>query len=672
MRLFIAEKPSIAKAIAAELGITKKGNGYIECGEDTITWCFGHMFQQAEPDEYTPDDVPTSSTGSKIWRTEELPIIPKQWISHPKPETEQQLNIIGKLINKATLTVNAGDPDREGQLLVDAVLIHFCNKSPVKRYWANALHSEAVKGALDDLRDNQNYIGMAHAATGRARADWLIGMNLTRAYTLRAKRGGSLTLLTVGRVQTPTLAIVVQRDREIETFTPISYHTLKAQFSHTNGSFNATWKAHETQAGIDSEGRLTDTTIANSIVTKLKGERGKISEYKTIKKTQSQPKVFSLSDITLTASNKFGYNAEDVLKTCQSLYESKLTTYPRSDCPYLPEKQLNDAPAILAALKQTIPELIDLIDNADTSIKSNTWNDKKITAHHGIIPTLHTDDKTKFNDKERNIYELIVRSYLAQFYPSHEYLTTSITVELAGEIFTTKGKVVTLNGWKDIFQEDEDDKKEDGQPLPAMKKTEEICCDDINIKDNKTKPPSRFTEGALIKVMENVHKFVPDPVHKKMLKEGDGIGTPATRASILSELRRREYLVAKGKLVISTTLGRSMIDALPESVKSPALTALFERQLKKIEAGEADISTFTKAQEEFIRKQVSKAGDGAVSIAGAKKAPIISTTHFCPDCNVGLIRRPRKKGFWWGCSLYPDCDHRWADMKGKPNFNKSM
>lgn len=679
MRLFIAEKPSVAKAIAGELGTTGKGDGYIECGADKVTWCFGHMLEQADPDEYTPDDVPRGQNGRKVWRVDELPIIPNNWILKPKDDAKKQLSMIGKLIREAKEIVNAGDPDREGQLLVDEVLEHFRNTKPVRRFWVSAQDSVSINRGLAALKDNSAYQGCADAARGRQRADWLIGMNLSRAYTLRAQRGGSRALLTVGRVQTPTLALVVNRDREIEAFKPVPYHTIKAVVQHAGGTFAATWKAKEDQAGLDSEGRLVDTAVADALVAAVKGQPGTIATYKQEAKKQNQPRAFALSDITALASAKYGYSAEDVLNACQVLYEThKLTSYPRTDCAYLPESQHADAPRVLEAIKHVNPELANLVDGADPRIKSKTWDDSKITAHHGIVPTMQKGSKDGLNERERNIYDLIVRAYLAQFYPLHEYMQTTVGVEIADEHFAASGKVVTRNGWRDVYsQGDEEAEKDDeddsgAQALPPMKQGDAVACADAIRRDAKTKPPARFTEGTLIRAMESIHKFVSDPEHKKMLREGDGIGTSATRASIISELKRRAFLEVKGKQLISTTLGRSMIDALPEVVKSPVLTALYERMLKGIEQGTSGLAAFIAKQEAFIRDQVAKANDGAVTIAGGKEAAPVSTLHKCMACGHGLSRRPsKKKGqFWWGCSNFPTCKQTYPDLKCRPDYSK--
>lgn len=668
MRLFIAEKPSVAKAIAGELGTTTRGDGFIQCGDDFVTWCFGHMLEQADPDVYLPDDVPLNASGKKIWRAEDLPIIPETWFSEPKPDAKQQLAAIGQLIKKASLIVNAGDPDREGQLLVDAVLEHFNNSKPVKRFWVSAQDSVSVQRGLAALKDNETYKGWAEAALGRGRADWLIGMNLSRAYTLRAKRGGGQVVLSIGRVQTPTLALVVQRDRQIEAFKAIDFFNIQASFKHEKGSFAAEWIAKEDQAGLDPEGRLIDKKEADAITQAVSGKSGTIIEHSDTPKKDNHPRAFALSDITLVASKKFGYSADEVLKVCQALYEQKLTSYPRTDCDYLPESQHADAPQVLAAVKKVNPEWARIIDAADPSIKSKTWNDAKITAHHGIIPTMHVGDVSGLTPSQRNIYGLIVRAYLAQFFPLHEYMSTKIILDVAGETFGVSGKTVTRNGWKDVYgnlgeDEDEGEEKKADQVLPPVKQGDSVTCIEAILKPAKTKPPARFTEGTLGKAMENIHNYVTEAEHKKILKEGDGIGTSATRASIITELKNKKFLETDGKAIVSTQLGRGLIDALPEVVKSPVLTALYERMLKQIEQNNGSLDEFLAKQEAFIREQVAKANDGSVKIAGAGGLP-------CPKCKVGSLRRfPRKAGdgFFWSCSRYQEgCDASFDDKGGKP------
>ena len=678
MRLFIAEKPSLARAIADELGITKKKDGCIECGDDVVTWCFGHMFEQAGPDEYTSNDVPTNKQGRKIWRVEELPIIPQAWVLNPKEEAMPQLKIIKKLLDKCDTVINAGDPDREGQLLVNELLEFYQIKVPVLRYWAKSVDSIAVKKALASLKNNDDYKGGADAAMARGRSDWLIGMNLSRAYTLRAQRGGTRDLLAVGRVQSPVLSIVTNRDREIEKFKPVPFHTIKAKIKHLNGEFFASWKPSEEQEGLDQDNRLIDSNIASKIVNSLMDENGLIEDFTSKPKKENHPLGFSLSKLMATASKKYGYSADDVLKTAQSLYlPHKLTSYPRSDCPYLPESQLVEVEAVLDAIKATNPLLTGIIDRANVKIKSRIWNDKKVSAHHAIIPTSQKADVKKLSKMEKNIYDLIVLSYVAQFFPVHEFISTDVSIDVNGEKFHTKGRVVTNKGWHSIFSDDEEgeseSEKDSEQELPVMKKGDSISCIEAIKKDSKTSPPSRFTEGTLISAMVNIHRFIPDSEHKKILRDGDGIGTEATRASVITELKKRGYLEENGKNIISSELGRSIIDALPEVVKSPILTALNERVLKSIEEGKSTLTSFMEKQEQLVIDQVKKANTGSVVIKGGKVGVEISSIYKCTSCGSGLSRRPLPKkpgSYWWGCSNYPACQQVYPDLKGSPNYNK--
>ncbi len=673
MRLFIAEKPSVAKAIAAELGISNRAEGFIDCHGDIVTWCFGHMFEQVEPDHYTPDDVPVNAKGRKIWRVEDLPIIPEHWVLKPKKEASKQLKVIAQLLKKATTVVNAGDPDREGQLLVDELLDYFKYKNKVLRYWSNAIDPTSIQRALSNLSDNVDYKGLAEAAEGRSKADWLIGMNLSRAYTLRAHRGGSRSLLTVGRVQTPTLALVANRDREIECFKPIPFFTIKAEIQHAAGQFWASWKPKDLQEGLDTDGRLIDAALAQKLVSDLSGSQGQITDFQQIPQKQQHPLMYSLSAITAKASKAYGYTAEEVLKICQSLYEThKLTTYPRTDCPYLPESQFADANTVLKTIKALNPSFAHLVDQADPTFQSRVWNDKKVTAHHGIIPTMYSGDVTQLNPQEKNIYDLILHAYIAQFYPVHEFLKTEVSAEFNGEIFSTTGKTVTIQGWCAVYQADDssdEEKEDDVQVIPNMRTEDPVKNIQTVKKQTQTKAPPRFTEGTLITAMVNIHRFVTDPQHKKLLRDGDGIGTEATRASIISELKKRGYLEIKGKSIISTSLGQSIIDALPEIVKNPVLTALFERMLKGIESRQIQLDAFIKKQAAFIQDQVLKANSGAIRLAGSQPGAVLSD-HVCKICSKPLQRRPskHKNQFWWGCSGFPECKQTYRDLKGVPVY----
>lgn len=611
MRLFIAEKPSVAKAIVAELGCVTRGDGFITCKDGSVvTWCFGHLLEQAEPDAYLPDDVPRTKKGSKVWRFEDLPIYPKNWKLLPKNDkgVKKQLATIGKLLKKASLVVHAGDPDREGQLLVDEVLEHFRYTGRVQRFWVSAQDSASIRKGLTNLRDNETFDGMRLAALGRSRADWLLGMNLSRAYTLARQAQGKKELIAVGRVQTSTLAQVAKRDVAIRDFKPVPYFVIKARLGGGK-PFTAVWEPEESQAGIDEQKRLVDRCIAAALQQRLKavGQATVVRCSRTPKKI-AQPKAFSLADIQLGASNQFGFSAEKTLNLCQSLYEThKATSYPRTDCSFLPESQYADAKNVLAAIAKTMPPLAGLVAKCDCSIQSPTWNDKKITAHHGIIPTQQAADGSKFSDDERKIYRLIAERYLSNFLPAHEYLACSIELRIATERFSAKGRLVTKPGWKVVTSAADEDKADDeGQALPELKSGLQLPVSGIDCEEERTKPPAAFTEGTLIRAMENIHQAVNDPQSKKFLKEGDGIGTPATRAAIIAELKRKKYLEVKGKKIVATELGLHLLQVVPDVMKNPVLTALFERILREVEAGNVPLDVFIEKQKQLVINELRR------------------------------------------------------------------
>ena len=622
MRLLIAEKPSVAKAIAEELGVVRRDASSITCKDDNVvTWCFGHLLEQAEPDDYLPDNIPRTKKGKKIWRIQDLPIFPSEWIVAPRDDAgvQRQLNAIGAFIKRADTLVNAGDPDREGQLLVDEVIEHFNARQSVERFWVSAVDPASIRKGLKALKKNADYAGMRDAARGRSRADWLLGMNLSRAYTLfNQPQFGKGELIAVGRVQTPTLTMVARRDYAVRNFKPQPYLTISAQLSADDKAFTAKWKPAEGQKGMDEEGKLLiNLDIGKALIEKLSQEKtAAVLKAETKRKKALQPKAYSLADIQIEASRLFGYTAEDTLNICQSLYEEhKITSYPRTDCSFLPESQHADAPGVLAAIARTFPATAAAVAKADSKIKSPTFNDKKITAHHGIVPVANSVPWDRLNDKEKNLYRLIAKRYIAQFYPVHEYDATEIQFNIGGENFTAKGNVVVKKGWKALYAaapKPGDKKKkdtEDDQQLPALKKGDTADVLGITGKEAQTKPPAYFTEGTLIAAMENIWRSFDDEKLQTQLKEAGGIGTPATRAAIISELRRKTYLEADGKILHCTNLGRSLLKKVSSQIRSAVLTAKFEEKLKLVEKGDCNVNDFVADYEAFIRSELDKITD---------------------------------------------------------------
>lgn len=622
-RLFIAEKPSVGKAIAEALGKTKSDKGFCETKSgDIVTWCFGHLMELATPDVYLPDDVPTTSKGSKIWREQDLPIVPEKWKIIVKSDCKAQFTVIKKLAQKASVKtiVNCGDPDREGQLLVDEVLSFIGNKKPVLRYWASAVDSASVKKALSSLESNDKYAGMRYAALGRSHADWLIGMNATRAFTLASRRSGNGSLLSVGRVQTPTLNLVATRDNEIKKFKPQTYYVFKGNFKGENKTFTATLQFSENQQGLDSEKRLVDVNAARVLQQKVSGcKKAKVTSFETKKKEKNAPLVYSLASIQAEANAKYGYSAEQILNICQALYEKyKLTTYPRSDCEYLPTVQHADAARVLKSLSSFHPELKSLIAKADPKLKSKVWNDSKITAHHGIIPTQQIGNLSELKDDEKKVYMLIVKRYLTQFFPPAKLLATNIKLDVSGEVFACSGSVIVDSGYLAVYGGEEettdDNDKEDSQSLPKLSIGEIVDVLNIAAVTAQTKPPASFTEGTLIKAMQNIYNFVPDGPFKKVLKDGDGIGTSATRASIIAELKKKGFLELQGKKIKATPLGITLLSKLPDLCKNPVLTAMFESQLKQVESGKISYKQFEEKQKSFALQLVEKASKMTIEV----------------------------------------------------------
>ncbi|AOH47372.1 DNA topoisomerase [Selenomonas sp. oral taxon 920] len=666
MRLYIAEKPSVGRALAACLPQPhRKGSGWIETGDGVVTWLFGHVLRQAEPEEYDPK--------LKRWRAEDLPILPEVWQLVVNESAAQQFAVVKGLIERADEIVHGGDPDREGQLLVDEVLDYLKNEKPVRRILINALDDKSIHDALNDLRDNRDFLPLKLSALARARADWLIGMNLSRAYTLAARRAGHDRLvLPIGRVKTPTLALVVRREREIENFKPATYYLLDAVFCHekTGDNFHARWKPSEEHTPLDSEGRLVDEKAAQAALASFGAEPqdAKVTRYERKKKEEPPPLPFSLSALQVLAGKRYGYEPQQVLDTAQKLYEEKLTSYPRSDAEYLPVSQHKDAAKILSNLAALDgSELGTWAREADAKKKSRAWNDAKITAHHAIIPTTVPVNLTRLSAVERNIYELIARAYIAQFHPNCVYDQTKVEVTYHGELFAASGRTERAAGWRAMYRtakNEEDVEKEDEESavLPPMKKGDVADYVSAELGTRQTKPPSRFTPATLLQGMKEIHKYVKDEAAKKMLRDVSGIGTEATRASIIEDLIRRRFLNAAGKKKVLTPTAEAylLIDALPDTMTYPDATAVWEDRLHSMAQGEGTPEEFLAGQAAFARDLCAAAQ--TATITGGGGIP-------CPACGRGVMqKRKGKHGAFWGCSAFPQCRMTANDADGKPDF----
>ena len=533
-RLFLAEKPSLARAIAEALpGPRARRDGYIECGaDDVVAWCTGHILELASPDAYDPR--------FKEWRAEDLPIVPDRWAL--VPTAPDLLKTIKALLPRAARVIHAGDPDREGQLLVDEVLEYLGYRGPVDRVLISDLSPPAVRSALAALQSNAKFRGLYEAALARQRADWLFGINLTRLYTALGRAGGYDGVLSVGRVQTPLLGLVVRRDAEIETFQPTTYFVVTAVVGCDGATFGATWQPPRNAAAplVDGDRRLVSREHALGLKVKIGRQRGSVVRCTREKKIEAPPLPYSLPDLQMDAAKRLGLTARQTLDACQALYEThRLLTYPRSDCSYLPEGHLDHATAVLAAVATNLSELAPVVSTADRSRRSRAWNDKKVTAHHAIIPTIIGAPDAPLSAAERKVYDLVARRYVAQFLPSLEFNETRIELDIDGERFRVLGRQTLAEGWRRLLSvtppveqvkdDDQPDAAAGDQSLPFLRDGEPIVCQEASVAEGKTKPPKRFTDATLLEAMTGISRFVDDPKIKQRLRETDGIGHPPRR-----------------------------------------------------------------------------------------------------------------------------------------------
>lgn len=654
MRLFIAEKPSLGRAIADVIGVSQKEQTHIVCKNgDVVTWCFGHLLELANPEEY----------GAQ-WSREALPIIPGEWKLNPRKNVKGQLAAIEKLLKKSLTVVHAGDPDREGQLLVDEVLERFNYAGHVQRIWLSSLDETSVRKALADLKPNRDFEALRDAARARSRADWLVGINATRAMTLLGRESGHVSgyeVLSIGRVQTPTLALIVGRDKQIEAFKAQPYLVLQAEMVHASGVFTASYVPEMGADGLDSEGRLIDAKKAASLVKKAEGKQGIVLSVQKEKKTKGVPLPHCLSSLQKAASAKFGMTAQKVLDTAQALYEKKLTTYPRTDCRYLPEEQFRDAPRILTALNG-VSGLEAVALNADSALHGAVWDTKKVTAHHAIIPTGEPLPEA-LSEQERAIYGMIALAYCLQFHTVCEYEVQKITLEVEGSSWEAKGRVILKAGWTAYIEpEDEQtDHKEDELALPVVTEGDEFLCRKVEIQKKKTSPPKRFTEGSLIEAMTNVHRFLnaEETEAKAILKGSEGLGTEATRAAVIETLKLRGYIETVKKNLVSTDRGRTVIELCPEVLKDPLMTASWESRLSRIAEGKDSLAAFLHDQEAAIPGLIAP-------IFQSKLAPL----YPCPQCGGALSKKRGTNGFYWACFNKEAHKNQkplfFPDIKGKP------
>jgi len=599
MRVWLCEKPSQASDIASVLGAARRGQGVIETSQGTVTWALGHLLELAPPEHYDP--------ANKEWRVDRLPIVPPRWNYVPIARSRAQLRIIDNLLRSASEVVIATDADREGETIAREVLERAGYAGRVRRLWLRALDPESIRNALAALRDDAETIGLHWAAQGRARADWLVGLNLTRAISkVEEARGSDRGVRSVGRVQTPTLGLVVRRDREIEAFVAREYFELSAVVTTDAG------KRVVMRHAPHDEARIFDRAKADHLASMAQGARGSV-EVEITRERQGPPPLLDLAGFQSACNRLFGWSADRALSIAQSLYEThKVTSYPRTDCTYLPEEQMADVPKVLASIAAAhVDGLGTILEEIRPVLRANVFASAKVTAHHAIIPLAVAVDRNRLGDEEAKAYDLIARHYVASLLPDYEYDQTRMRFDANGVLFTASGRVARAPGWKAAlggrYQESAKEDDENGTqevPVPDVPDGASGVADPVVVEGLRTKPPRPYTEGTLLKDMKSAAKYATDPEVKARLKETSGIGTSATRAAIIKTLRDRGYIATKGRSIVSTAIGRALIDCIPPELADVALTAVWETRLDEIANGKvgehgrdrflASVESFTK------------------------------------------------------------------------------
>lgn len=674
MKLFIAEKPELGRAIAEGLdGNYKSGEGYIQKGNNIITWAFGHILELAKPEEYDEK--------YNLWKLEDLPIPIKEFKYLPKKDerTKKQLQIICDLIhnNKITSIVNCGDADDEGQILIDEIIEYSKTSKPVFRVLINDLTPKAVKEEIAKIKPNADFKGMSERGFARSQADWIVGINLSRAYTIIAKQKSNFDeILSVGRVQTPILGLIVARDKEFESFKSVDYYSLLGNFEINNNII---------QARLKTEEKILDENIAKEIKNSCENQNAKIS-LRIENKKEYPPLPYNLLILQAECAKIFGFSPDKTLQITQNLREKhKAITYNRSDCQYLPETMFEEAPKILNSIKENLDndEIEALIAGSDTKIKSKAFNDANISAHYGIIPT-QNKITSQLSKDELVVYDLIAKRFIIQFFNPREYQTTTISLEINQKIFTTMQNKTIKSGFRSLWKNIENDKEEEQEldkneyDLSHLKDSDKAKCSLVQIEKKQTKPRPYYTMTTLLKDLNSVAKYVSDERIKKLLMEKDkdkkgesgGIGTPATRSNHIKTLIDREYIKVsndKKQVVKSTQKGKNLITLSPKSLTTPDMTALWFEQQKMIETQEL-------TREQFLAEVTKEVIDEINRISNEQNFKILENKNQqkiqCPQCNKGfLTKRKGKYGNFWGCSEYMEgCKAIYPDNKGTPNF----
>lgn len=646
MKVCIAEKPSVAREIATVLGANNRRDGYFEGNGYQVTWTFGHFCTLKEPHEYTPD--------WKRWSLNVLPMIPPRFGIKliENDGVKKQFGVIEELMKDAEEVINCGDAGQEGELIQRWVMQKAQCKCPVKRLWISSLTEESIREGFDKLREEKDFNKLYEAGLSRAIGDWLLGMNATRLYTV--KYGQNKSVLSIGRVQTPTLALIVNRQIEIENFKPEPYWELKTVYRET--VFSAT------------KGRFTTQEEGDKFLTEIENAEFEVTDVSTKKGEETPPRLFDLTALQVECNKKFSLSAEDTLKTIQSLYEKKLTTYPRVDTTFLSDDIYPKIPAILKGLAG-YEDLTNPVLASKIKKSKKVFDNSKVTDHHAIIPT--GVRANNISDGERKVYDLITRRFIAVFYPNCQISTTTVLGEVNKIGFKVTGKQILNPGWRVVFdkqadRDEDNNESEDDKILPTFEKGERGP-HIPSLSEKWTQPPKYYTEATLLRAMETAGKLVDDDELRDALKE-NGIGRPSTRAAIIETLFKRNYIRKERKSLYATSTGVELIGTIKEELlKSAELTGLWEKKLRQIERNEYEPRLFIDELKEMLTQivvNVKQDREGSISIAEQvkeevqkdkkkskpkekKKTKSSKVELICPLCKKGKILKGKTA---YGCS----------------------
>ena len=605
MRLFLCEKPSQGKDIARVLGAAQRGDGCYRGAGVVVTWCIGHLVEAVAPEGYGEQ--------YRRWSLEQLPIIPEHWRIAPKAATATQLKVVRQLLGQARELVIATDADREGEMIARE-LIELCGfRGPIQRLWLSALNEDSIRKALGQLRDGDSTLPLYHAALARSRADWLVGMNLTRLFTLLGRQAGHAGVLPVGRVQTPTLKLVVDRERAIRDFVAVPYWSIQVRLTAEGQTFYARWLPPATS--VDDEGRCLRQEVAQQAAERVKtAGAARVLSLETEQVRQAPPLPFALGTLQTLCSRRLGLDVQETLNIAQALYEKyKACSYPRSDSGYLPASMLAEVPVVLEALLRSDPGLGGVIRRLDPAQRSRAWDDARVSAHHGIIPTAEPINLAAMSERERAVYQLIRDRYLVQFLPHHEFERTTVRLVCGDEVLQAAGRKILVPGWRELLSESElSEAQGEGeafacaQVLPALHCGLACGIEQVELKASSTLPPRPYSQGELVAAMKGIARLVSDPRLRQTLKESTGIGTEATRAAVIQGLLDRGYLLRKGRSVRPSDTACMLIDAVPAAVADPGLTAVWEQALDQIASGQLSLETFVARQSAWVAQLVEQ------------------------------------------------------------------